>query len=454
VEMVIQSVAPDSPAALAGLRPGDQILTLNGHHDLEDLLDYQFEVSGIDYLALTIRRTAGTDEFYRDKSALDSAGDGANLAISFAIDPDEPIGLTFTRPIFTDIKTCVNACPFCFIDQQPEGLRPSLYVKDDDYRLSYFNNTYITLTNLSANDRRRIETLRPGPLYVSVHATVPEVRERLLVNRKAGLIMDELRWLAGLEIPFHAQVVICPGINDGNLLTQTLHDLRSVQPACQSVAVVPVGLTQYRGHLPDLVPVDGASAAAVIERVAAFRQDTGTQDWVFLSDEFYYKAGQPLPQYGDYADFPQLEDGVGTARMLLEGFYRLEPSLPKTIEPSRNVLVLTGKLAAMTLLPIVARLNQIEGLYVDCMAVESQFWGQAVDVAGLITGGDIRVALQKIQVEGYAFGVIPGVMLKSGTTQFLDDLTVEDLVALCGLPIRVVRDPYNAQAFVSTVLGP
>ena len=184
-----------------------------------------------------------------------------------------------------------------------------------------------------------------------------------------------------------------------------------------------------------------------------FRENNDCHDWVFLSDEFYYKAGQSLPQYGDYGDFPQLEDGVGTARMLLEGFYRQEPTLPKSIETPRNVLILTGKLASMTLQPILARLNEIDGLYVDCMVVESQFWGKSVDVAGLITGSDLLDTLNQTNLAGYAFGVIPSVMLKSGTEQFLDDITITGIKEKTNLTLRVVDDPYNAREFVSHVLN-
>lgn len=435
MKIVVHTLVPDGIGEALDLKPGDEVLHVNGRTDLEDMLDYQFEVLGSEYLELGVRHTDGTEEIYEIEK-----------------DPEDDLGIVFTSPIFTPIKTCNNACPFCFIDQQPEGLRPSLYVKDDDYRLSYFNNTYITLTNLTPRDRERMARLKPGPLYVSVHSTVPEVRQQLLVNKKAGNIVEELSWLKSIEIPFHCQVVVCPGINDGESLTQTLHDLWALRPEAMSVAVVPVGLTQHREHLPSLTPVEAEAARQVIDRVQAFEADHAP-GFVYLSDEFYYKANLPLPEYDAYGDFPQLDDGVGTVRMLLEDFYALEPVLPERLAEPVNVLVLTGKYAAMSLQPIVTRLNEIEGLYVDLLGVESRFWGVAVPVAGLITGQDIVDALKETDISGYRFAVIPSVMLKQGTESFLDDQTVAAVSQQAGLPFHIVRDPYSAQEFVQTVLG-
>ncbi len=435
MEIFIHSVITDSPAARAGLVAGDRVLAVNGRTDLEDMFDYQFEVSDTDYLEIRVRHTDGTEEI-----------------LGLGKDVDEDPGLIFTSPVFTPIKTCNNACPFCFIDQQPAGLRPSLYVKDDDWRLSYFTNTYITLTNLTDHDRRRIEMIRPGPLYVSVHSTVPEVRIQLLKNPKfAGRIMDELLWLADLGIPFHCQVVVCPGINEGESLSRTLEDLYSLHPEALSVAVIPVGLTRHRDHLPALNPVETATAREVIDRVNAFVKKTGADDFVFLSDEFYYKAGQPLPDYTDYGEFPQLDDGVGTARMLLEDFYRLEPHLPEQCDPARKVLILTGKLATMTLAPIVRRLNGIRGLYLDCLTVESGFWGQSVDVAGLVTGQDLLDTLSRQDLSGYDFALIPSVMLKQDTDLFLDGVTVKEVAQKTGINIRVVDDPYSAKRLLEII---
>jgi putative radical SAM enzyme (TIGR03279 family) len=428
-------VAPDSIGEDLGLMPGDEVLAVNGKDTLEDLLDWQFEVLGSEYLEFTVRHTDGSEEIYEIEK-----------------DPEDDLGIVFTSPIFTPIKTCNNACPFCFIDQQPDGLRPSLYVKDDDYRLSYFNNTYITLTNLTPRDRERIARLKPGPLYVSVHSTVPEVRQQLLANRKAGEVMTELRWLKDLEVPFHCQVVVCPGINDGEPLSQTLTDLATLRPEAMSVAVVPVGLTQYREHLPTLNPVEADCARQVIERVKAFEAQSGQQDFVYLSDEFYFKAGLPLPAYDQYGDFPQLDDGVGTARMLMEDFFRLAQALPPAIQPPVNVLILTGQYAAMTLQPIVTRLNEIDGLYVDLLAVESGFWGVPVAVAGLITGQDLVAALATTDVSGYRSGIIPSVMLKHGTDAFLDGMTVSEVSQQTGLPLQVVQDPYSAEELIEAVL--
>jgi len=432
--MIIHTVANDSPAQQAGLQPGDIILSLNGRQDLEDMFDYQFEVTDEETVTVVFQRGERTSE--------------TTVIIDKA--PDEDFGLTFTSPVFTPIKTCNNACPFCFIDQQPQGLRPSLYVKDDDWRLSYFTNTYITLTNLTDRDRQRIKQIRPGPLYVSVHSTVPEIRVQMLNNPKfAGNIMSELRWLQSLEVPFHCQMVICPGINDGPSVTTSLTDLYSLRQEALSVAVIPVGLTEHRAHLPALTPVDAASAAGVIAQVEAFwQQHPDAKDFVFLSDEFYFKAGLPLPQYETYGDFPQLDDGVGTSRMLMEDFFALTPTLPKAIDTPKNVLILTGKLAAMTLFPIVQRLNEIEGLYIDCLAVESHFWGEAVDVAGLITGQDIQATLSQQAVSGYAFALIPSVMLKEDSDLFLDGTRIGDLETQFELPFTVVQNPYSAKELV------
>ena len=327
-------------------------------------------------------------------------------------------------------------------------------MKDDDWRLSYFANTYITLTNLTERDRQRMSMIRPGPLYVSVHCTVPAIRERLLANPKhAGRIMDELRWLASLEIPFHCQVVICPGINDGEPLTQTLTDLATLRPHAQSVAVIPVGLTQHRDDLPELTPVTTAVAADVIARVEAFQASIPEGDsFVFLSDEFYFKAHQPLPQYGAYGEFPQLDNGVGSARHLLDDFFQqaaLFPTRYPNASASNKTLfaLATGKLGAMTLDPIARRLNEIEGLYVDVVTIESAFWGQAIDVAGLITGQDLLSSLQAQQSDWSAYTaiLIPGVMLKQDTTLFLDGMTLEHLANTLGVPFRVIHNATNAR---------
>jgi len=434
----IAQIVPESLAEAVGLQPGDCVLAINGSDALEDMLDYQFEVTDADTLELHVRHADGTEEIYELEK-----------------EPDEDPGLIFKSPLFTPIRTCNNACPFCFIDQQPPGLRPSLAIKDDDYRLSYFNNTYITLTNLTARDRERITRLRPGPLYVSVHSTVPEIRRQLLKNPKAGNILDELRWLKSLDIPFHCQLVICPGINDGEALSQTLGDLATLMPEALSVAVVPVGLTQYREALSPLQAFHAESAKAVIERVDAFKAGhPDTKEFIFLSDEFYLKAGLPLPAYDDYADFPQLEDGVGTARMLLSGFYELEADLPEKLPCPTRVFLLTGRLGAMILQPIVQRPNVIQGLYVDMLTVQNSFWGDAVDVAGLIMGQDILATLKDIDRTCYHAVLIPSVMLKKDDAdQFLDDARVSDLAHTLDIPFLVIDDPYSAEELVDTLLS-
>lgn len=431
MEIRVKGIVPKSPADGGPILPNDVILAVNGQSDLQDLFDYQFAVSDEPVIDFKVKRGA------------------TELALSIQKPPEEDPGLIFDSPIFTPIKTCNNACPFCFIDQQPEGLRKTLYVKDDDWRLSYFNNTYITLTNLTRHDRERIAMLRPGPLYVSVHCTVPEIRTRLLVNPKAAEIMKELKWLASLEIPFHCQLVICPGINDGDAFTITLSDLVRLRPYCESIAVVPLGLTQHRSHLEDLKPVTKDVAVDILKRLRSFQQKHNAQDFAFASDEFYDHAEEPLPAYESYGEFPQLDDGVGTARHLSESFYQLVPSLPASLAESANYLLLTGKLGAMTLNPIAQRLNQIENLYVDVMPVESQFWGEAVTVAGLITGGDILSTLKTHDLSGYKKILIPQTMVREEYEGkqwvFLDGEDVESLSDKLSTKIEVVENPNDAR---------
>ena len=440
MEAIVKAVLPDTPAQEAGLAEGDRITAINGHSDLEDMFDYQQLVLLEDALTLTVQKAAD--------------GQTATVCLDLAeADTPDEAGLVFASPLFGPIKTCNNACPFCFIDQQPDGLRPSLYVKDDDYRLSYFCNTYITLTNLTRHDRTRIEKLRPGPLYVSVHATNPEIRAQLLKNPKAPPIMAMLGWLADLEVPFHAQIVVTPGINDTAVLSQSLEDLYTLWPHCLSVAIVPVGLTQHRQALPGLTAVDGACAEAVLDRLAAFAgTDPNKAQFAFCSDEFYLLANRPFPGYDAYGGFPQLDDGVGTGRHLVKAFFDLEHTLPLKITPARNHLIVTGKLGAMALTPIVTRLNQIEGLYIDLTPVESRFWGQAITVSGLVTGQDILHSLDHTDLSGYESILIPETMCKDGEAVFLDGKTVDEVSNTLGCPITVVVNPNDAQSLLNVLL--
>ena len=422
---LITQVLPDSIAAEIGFEPGDRLVSINGQPP-RDLIDYQFLCA---------------DEML-DLEVLDAKGKAHRVEIEK--DYDEDLGLEFETALFDGLIQCTNRCPFCFIDQQPPGKRQSLYLKDDDYRLSFLYGSYLTLTNLSEREWNRIAQMRLSPLYVSVHATEPEVRIRLLKNPRAGLILEHLRWFQTQRLQVHAQVVLCPGINDGAHLERTLLDLADLHqgeiPAVASVAVVPVGLTRFRPDADALVPVTPEKAAEVIAQVQAlqakFRQQFGTT-FAWLADEWFLIARQDLPPAAHYEDYPQIGNGVGSIHQFLEQFWVSAQTLPPRVSPRRFTWVL-GNAVEHAFAQLVARLNQVEGLTVEMAALRSDYWGQQITVTGLLTGQDILQALS-----GRDLGdglLLPALMLKHDEARFLDDRTVDELAHQLKTPIRVVQD--------------
>jgi putative radical SAM enzyme (TIGR03279 family) len=422
---VITTVLPDSIAAEIGFAPGDAIVAINGQAP-RDLIDYQF-LCADEILDLEIK-----------------GADGKIYEIEIEKDYDEDLGLAFDNALFDGLIQCTNRCPFCFIDQQPPGKRASLYYKDDDYRLSFLYGSYLTLTNLTQRDWDRIEQMRLSPLFVSVHATEPEVRTQLLKNPRAGLLLDQLAWFQERRLQIHAQVVLCPGINDGEHLTQTLTDLARFHqgevPAVASVAVVPVGLTQFRPEVDELVAVTPELAKVVIQQVQALQQQFQRQfdsTFAWLADEWFLLAGEELPPESHYEDYPQIGNGVGSIRQFLKQFHQAAQRLPAQIAPSRRFIWVVGNSVEQAFQPILARLNQVQGLTVEMVALNSDYWGQTMTVTGLLTGQDI---LQGLQGRDLGDGILlPALMLKHDDTVFLDDLRVEDLAAQLETQIRVVQ---------------
>ncbi|RDV84006.1 DUF512 domain-containing protein [Ammonifex thiophilus] len=414
----IKAVDPQGQGALLGLKPGDLLLRVD-EYVLRDVIDFYF------YAA------SGRRLFLR------RGGRGLVLRLS---EPERPWGLDFVRP-FGSIRRCANHCLFCFVDQQPPGLRSSLTFKDDDYRLSFWEGNFITLTNCTRRDLERIIRQRLSPLYVSVHATNPELRVKLMGNPRAGLIMEQLKFLAAGGITLHTQIVLCPGLNDGTELERTVGDLASLYPAVASIAVVPVGLTRYRQGLYPLRPVSREEAAALLEKIHSWQREFSRR-WgtrlVYAADELYLLAGSAFPPVSAYEGFPQLENGVGLARQFLSRWERLEPRLPREVPPLRAVIV-TGVLAAGLLEPVVARLNKIRGLKVELVVVENEFFGSTVTVAGLLTGRDIKRALLAYPSRPDLV-VVPAAALKEGRL-FLDDLTLEELAAELGYQVRAAGTP-------------
>ncbi|MBW4601993.1 MAG: TIGR03279 family radical SAM protein [Calothrix sp. FI2-JRJ7] len=411
----ITKVLSDSIAAEIGFEAGDAIVTINGSHP-RDLIDYRF-LCADEVLELEV---------------LDASGKTHCLEIEK--DYDEDLGLEFETALFDNLIQCNNKCPFCFIDQQPPGKRESLYYKDDDYRLSFLYGSYLTLTNLSAREWQRIEAMRLSPLFVSVHATEPDVRIRLLKNQRAGEILHQIKWFQERRLQIHAQVVVCPGINDAKHLEQTIRDLASFYtgdvPAVASIAVVPVGLTRFRPTEDELVPVTPEKAREVISQVKSlqeeFRKKLGSTV-VWLADEWFLIAGEELPCEVDYEDYPQIDNGVGSIRLFIKEFTTTASELlPAKVKP-RKLTWVVGNAVEKAFQPLNQQLNSVEGLQVNMQALSSEYWGQDISVTGLLTGHDL---LSKLQGVDLGDGILlPSVMLKHGESIFLDDISVEEVAS-------------------------
>ena len=433
---VVDQVEQGSIGEELGFQPGDQLMSINGIRP-RDLIDYRY-LCVDEELHLEVRDAAGVLH-----------------QVDLEKDADDGLGLGFTEALFDGLRQCNNHCPFCFIDQQPPGHRHSLYLKDDDFRLSFLYGSYLTLTNLTEADWQRIDQQRLSPLYVSVHATEPNLRERLLVNPRAGLLMQQLAWFGERDLQIHAQVVVCPGLNDGAALERSLRDLASHAsgdwPAVLSAAVVPVGLTRFRPPDDGLVPVDPACARTVIDQVEVlqreFQQQLGTR-FAWLSDEWYLIAGLPLPPRPEYEDLPQQENGVGTIRAFLEALDDATQSLPERINQPRRCSWVVGRIVESALRPVTERLNAIEGLKVDLHGLPSPYWGQDQVVTGLLTGEDLLQGLEGLDLGDEL--LLPSIMLRQGQPVFLDDITLEQLRQSLPVPVRIV---HGAADIVAAAVG-
>ncbi len=415
---MVATVRPRTPAGAAGLVAGDRILAINGRA-LRDAIDFQF-YGAEDRLVLSVDR------------------DGARRTLRLTRGAARELGVELQPPRPGDIATCANKCVFCFIHQLPRGMRRSLYVKDDDFRLSFLHGNYITLSDLDEPSFERILEQRLSPLYVSVHATDPALRWTLLGRpRHSAEILPRLERLAKAGIRVHAQVVLCPGLNDGPHLERTVHELAPLHPHVATTAVVPVGLTRHRERLPALRTLTDAEAIALVDTVAGwqtrFRARLDSR-FVFLGDEVYLQAGRPLPPAEAYEGFPIAEDGIGLVRRFEDGFVRtrVRPSVGRL----RRVTVVSGTLYA----PRLARLLEglaWPGLHAPVVAVPNDFFGGSVAVAGLLTGQDIQRHLAARGDLGEAV-LVPAVALRDGEGVFLDDLTPADVARALGVAVVAV----------------
>ena len=413
----ITSVDPHSPAEKAGIQVGEQLLAINGH-TVVDVLDYRFY--GYDALC-----------------HVELAANGKNRTLTIHKEEGQDLGLNFETYLIDTMHRCANHCVFCFIDQMPKGMRESLYVKDDDERLSFLLGNYTTLTNLSEREAQRIIDLHISPINVSVHTTNPQLRSKMLGNKDAAKSLDYMRAFGKAGIQMNGQIVVCPGWNDGAELRRTMQDLMDIGFA--SCSVVPVGLTDHRQGLAKLKAVDAETAGSIIaiadEFGAKCLKEKGTRLF-FCADELYLKAGLLLPEDSYYEEYRQLENGVGLLRSLEQEFLA-SLRLTDEVGSPAPFTIATGVSAAPFLEQLLRKAQEkfprIQG---KVIAVENDFFGHKIDVAGLLTGQDIAA-----QCQGKLLGnrlLIPLHMLRHGETVFLDDYTTERLGEELNTQVQIV----------------
>ena len=409
---LISSVKHGSLAEAAGIKAGESLLAVNGS-SLRDIIDLSFLLAD----EQVVLKLAGAD--------------GTEREITIDKRIDEDLGLEFESAVFDKVTTCYNKCVFCFVDQMIPGMRKGLYVRDDDYRLSFLYGNFITLTNMKDEDFDRIIQTHMSPLYVSVHATDPEVRCKMMNNRFAGELMAKLQRLFDAGITVHTQIVCCPGYNDGDVLKRTYADLRALAPMVETMAVVPVGLTKNRAHLTPLRLFTPEEAREIVTTVTEWQQECRQslgKSFVYLGDEFYILAGMPLPQADWYDGFPQLENGIGLSRNFLEEWQEANKIAP--VKGEVNSVIPVGTSAFKVLQPIIADFNAKTGMQHRLIGVENEFFGNTVNVTGLLCGNDILNA-----VKGAQSIILPEVVLNSDDL-FLDDMTYAEFCKAAGAPVH------------------
>ena len=418
---LITAVDPGSLAEEMELEPGDRLLAIDGNK-IEDIFDYRFYTSDT-YLEILILKA-----------------DGEEWLLEIDKDPEEDLGLTFENGLMDEYRSCRNKCVFCFIDQMPPGMRETLYFKDDDSRLSFLQGNYITLTNMSDKDFERIIRFHLAPINISVHATNPELRCKMLNNRFAGDVLTKIQALYEAGIEMNGQIVLCPGLNDGEELDRTIGDLARFIPHMGSLSVVPVGVTKYREGLYPLTTFDAEGAVKVIDQIEAWQKKIYAKHgihFVQASDEFYIQAGRPMPEEERYDGYIQLENGVGMVRLLQE---ETSETLAAMEGDDREVEIslATGRLAAVYMREIVEKIREkFPHVKVHIYPIRNDFFGETITVAGLVTGQDL-IAQLKDQPLGSRL-LIPSVMLRSGEDVFLDDVTVGQVESALQVQVDIVK---------------
>lgn len=429
---VITKIQKGSIAEELEIQKGDILISINSQK-VEDIIEYQYLIAE-DYIELEIQTKSGEIVIYEiDK------------------DVDEELGIEFENSITNSVQTCRNKCMFCFIDQLPKGMRKTLYIKDDDSRLSFLQGNFITMTNMGQKELDKMIKYHISPVNISVHTTDSDLRVKMLKNKTAGNILEKMTILKNANIDMNAQIVLIPNVNDKENLEKTLNDLEKLHPNLQSIAIVPIGITKYRDNLEKVDIFDKKSSIELIKQIEKFQknylQKLKTR-FVFLSDEFYVMSGIKRPTHKEYEGYKQLENGVGL--MTKQEFeYNKELKKIKTYNKKRNISIATGSSAYDFIKELSNNIaNQFQTLTISVYKIRNDFFGETITVAGLVTATDMLN-----QLAGKNLGdelLIPKVMLKSDEDIFLDSITLKDFEQKLGTKVRVVD--VDGYSFVKNVL--
>ncbi len=433
MEHIVKNVLENSIAEELEIEPGDNILAVNDH-PIEDIFDYQYLIND-EYIELLVKKS-----------------DGEEWLLEIEKDYDEDLGIVFENSLMDNYKSCYNKCIFCFIDQNPKGMRDTIYFKDDDSRLSFLQGNYITLTNMKDEDIDRIINYHLAPINISVHTTNPQLRCSMLNNRFAGTILERIRKFYNAGIPMNGQIVLCKGINDGEELWRSISDLMEFVPVMESLSVVPVGLSDYRDGLFHLEPFDKEDACEVIDIIEHFQKKAYEKHgihFVQASDEWYINAGRDFPEAERYDGFVQLENGVGMVRLMKEEFEQ-EFSAVQGDEREYEVSIVTGVLVYDSIKILVDRMKEkFPNVKIHLYKIINDFFGHRITVTGLLTGGDIIK-----QLKGKPLGqrlILPSNTLMADEPKFLDDVTLDQFIEALQVDVCIVES--SGADFIHSVIG-